>query len=246
MKKLFTLSLIFIALGRLSAQAPTMEIRNTADNSVVSTGNTFYKTTTALTGDVYIYTIKNISPSTQTFNFNKTDVLMNYIGTADSAYAYLCTGIYCYPSTMYTAAITLTTSEVMTLRFDFEEASVIGLSTVKYSIQNASSSETFSVTFKYNDIVGLNSPVSSNTIHSPVYPNPGSQAQFFKVNSTTEGSMTYSIQNALGQKVKEVTKNIISGENIVALDTEGLESGIYYLNVNQGEQQFCEKFVVIQ
>lgn len=39
--------------------------------------------------------------------------------------------------------------------------------------------------------------------------------------------MTYSIQNALGQKVKEVTKNIISGENIVALDTE--ETGVRHI-----------------
>lgn len=72
MKKLFTLSLIFIASGRLSAQAPTMEIRNTADNSVVSTGNTFIKQLQRLPAtSTRIYTIKNISPSTQTFNIQQ-------------------------------------------------------------------------------------------------------------------------------------------------------------------------------
>lgn len=68
---------------------------------------------------------------------------MNYIGTADSAYAYLCTGIYCYPSSVSPAAITLTTSEVITLRFDFEEASVIGLSTVKMRFQNPPAAKPF-------------------------------------------------------------------------------------------------------
>jgi Secretion system C-terminal sorting domain len=246
MKQLYTLSILLFFISGLNAQLTSFEIRDANNNTLITNGGIYYKSTTAYSNEVFIYTIKNITASSQTYNFTKIDVQMNKIGPADSAFAYFCTGILCFGSTTYTSNVTLTAGEVMTLRFDLEEASAAGLSIVKYGIKNANSSETFSVTFQYNNPLGLRDNFNLQFSSTGIYPNPGLDNLYLNIISKDPETIHYSIVNILGETVANASSSLEAGENVLKLDTELLESGIYYLRMFGQSQLPAQKFVVLK
>ena len=243
--KQFTILYICLLCSFLSySQTAGFEIRNTDKNTLVSNGSTFYRSTDVHSNEVYIFTIKNLSSASQTFNFFKTDVLMNHIGPADSAYAYFCTGVFCYGSTTYSAAVTLTANEVMTLRFDLDEASAIGLSTVKYDIQNASNTQSFTVTFKFNNPAGINETSNPLNQIGSVFPNPGNSLQTVNFTANHDSKLTYSVSTISGEIVFANSMDVVNGNNQLNIPSATLPSGLYFLTLQNGHELISKMFVV--
>lgn len=64
-----------------------------------------------------------------------------------------------------------------------------------------------------------------------IYPNPVKQGEQIYINIPDEVSATVTIYNITGQVIR--TENVANGGNIFSIETSGIESGIYFIIINQ-------------
>ena len=72
-----------------------------------------------------------------------------------------------------------------------------------------------------------------------VYPNPTSGN--FMIQFSNEANYTVSIIDVIGKEVFRVSSN---GSLLKQVDLSGFESGIYYINVNDGDSQITKNLVL--
>lgn len=98
------------------------------------------------------------------------------------------------------------------------------------------------------DTAGISSvgvtEVSKNESKISVYPNPANDYIQVGFESTTSGNITLSISNVLGENVAVFTNTLNNtGYNNISMDVSGLQSGIYFLNINENGKVKTQKFV---
>jgi hypothetical protein len=86
---------------------------------------------------------------------------------------------------------------------------------------------------------GINSDLS-------VYPNPGDGIFNIKLESLTESEALMVLTDELGKVVMKYTWSLFEGQNIRQLDLMNLTSGIYYVQVLQGDRLMTKKVVLMK
>jgi hypothetical protein len=129
---------------------------------------------------------------------------------------------------------------------DLTEASIVGESTVRYKFTNPSNAnETLSFTTKYNIPASLLSNNLTFESVSPIYPNPTNSKAFVTVNAINDvKDINLSVINALGSVVNTKHIELNKGKNVVQLDFEELNSGIYLISISNKESVITRKLTV--
>lgn len=77
-----------------------------------------------------------------------------------------------------------------------------------------------------------------------LYPNPAKGTVRFQYNSSINETVTISVFNSMGERVKVRNRIFIKGQNIEVIDLSKFTSGQYYLQV-KGTKTFMKKFMLI-
>lgn len=244
MKKIYLLGLtLFSGITCLNAQ---IVVRNTDDGSTIPNGSTYYKSTTAGYTEQVDFEFKNTSSSAKNYHVKRYDLLVNKVSATDSAEAYYCTGLNCYPATTTITPnpVALGANSTEALKLYLTEASVVGQSAIKYEIYDINNpSDMTSFTIKYNNPLSVKAMDNMVTI-SDVYPNPVSSKAFINLNSAVAVGGNVSITNSLGSVVYTKTVDILQGKNTVSLETDNLASGVYFITIQARNQRIVKKFYI--
>ncbi len=246
MKKLllFVFSLM-IGLANFNAQTSIQLTNNSTSNPI--TNNSVILEDVATGGQSHVYLqLKNISSSSVTYAVKKTEIVIN-----SGADAYFCWGGQCFPSsttvTPVANYVTLTAGEVYAPQsFYYDENATEGYSEVQYelyNINNANDAITF--TFKFNpNLLSVRDNGNLLTSISDVYPNPSASKAQIMVNSKINTNTSVSIINALGSVISVKNIELSAGKNSIHLDSENLNSGIYFATISSGNTKIVKKFTV--
>jgi hypothetical protein len=77
-----------------------------------------------------------------------------------------------------------------------------------------------------------------------VYPNPASTSLQLQFRSTVEGQGTYAVYDLMGRMVQSGNLILAASEQVTSLSTEGMENGLYLVEVRHGEQTLSKTFEV--
>ncbi|ALI98493.1 glycosyl hydrolase [Rufibacter tibetensis] len=95
----------------------------------------------------------------------------------------------------------------------------------------------------YRSVTGID--LENTFTHLSVYPNPANSGQLtIRITVTSPVKATFTLFNATGAKVAEVSKQFTSGANQVQIPLKNFPNGIYVLSIQKGAEQICRKVVV--
>lgn len=77
-------------------------------------------------------------------------------------------------------------------------------------------------------------------------PNPVNGIAYAEFNSESTGNVTVSVVNSLGQVVRSFTHNGAAGKQKVAVNTEGLSSGMYIVNIELAKGQSLHARILVK
>jgi hypothetical protein len=92
-------------------------------------------------------------------------------------------------------------------------------------------------------IIGISENTVSENMLS-VYPNPG--ASFVNVSFTLQNQSDVKLQliDVAGKLIREINPSAMKGENMVTMDLEGIESGIYFLRLETATSTETKKIII--
>jgi len=248
MKKNYIFVFILFAFCSLSvlSQSVTFQVTDVSNGTgVIANNSVFYRNTTASSMVDHTFEIKNISAVTQTISVRRYDDVVNTVSVSDKAEANFCTGTTCYGTSVMTSVMTLTTNQIVIFKADLIEASAVGLSEIRYKFSNPNNgSEAITTTIKYNHPLSVNESSLIFTNISNVYPNPSSSKSFISLTVSKTELASVSIINALGATVSSKSVELNNGKNVVSLDSENLNSGIYFVTITSGGQKITKKITI--
>jgi hypothetical protein len=247
MKKLLLIaSSLLIGLTNLNAQT-SIELTNNSTGDPITNNIVFTEeVTTGGQSHVYIQ-LKNISSSTVVYGVKKYDITINAGGDA-----YFCWGGQCFPTTTtITPAInqvTLTAGQTYAPQsFYYDETISEGYTEVKYEVYDVNNtSDAVTFTFKFNPtLASVKDNGSLFSSISDVYPNPSvNKAQIIVNSKVNNNNASISITNALGSIVSVKNIELSAGKNTIHLDSENLNSGIYFATISSGNNKIVKKFTI--
>jgi hypothetical protein len=247
MKKLLLIaSTLFIGLTNINAQSSIQLTNNSTGDPI--TNNIVFLEDVATGGQSHVYIeLKNISSSSVTYAVKKYDITINPGGDA-----YFCWGGQCFPtSTTVTPLanyVTLTAGQTYAPQsFYYDETISEGYTEVKYEVYDVNNtSDAVSFTFKFNPtLASVKDNGSLFTSISDVYPNPSvNKAQIIVNSKVNTNNASISITNALGSIVSVKNIELSAGKNNIHLDSENLNSGIYFATISSGNNKIVKKFTV--
>ena len=247
MRRLYIFVFIFIVVT-ISSQNVTFTVNSTSTgNSPVVNNDVFYRTTTASSNIKHYFEIKNTSAASQTFSVRRYDDLLNVVtAVTDEASAYFCTGLTCYPASITDGTFVLGAGQNISLTTDLDEASVVGQSNIRYFISNFNApSDALTVSIQYNGPLSVKESLSYFTNSSGAYPNPATSKVFIDVNAGMDlNNVQVNVLNLLGAAVSSKQINLDKGKNKIAIETENLESGIYFVAVIKGNSRITKKITL--
>lgn len=252
MKKIY-LVILAIFSGILVSNAQSIKVTRNSDGAIINDNDVMYVSATAggLPAETD-FTFKNIGASTKSFKVKRTDMQLNKVNvsTGDTAEPYFCTGLNCYPSTttITPSAITLTVNGTESLITYLQEASVEGISTVKYEVFDvANTSDKLTFTISYNNPLSVKNNSAIFSYVSDVFPNPANNRAQLIVNSSSNSlNNSLTITNTLGAIVSTKSIALNTGKNVISLDIENLNNGIYFATLINGSTKIVKKFTITQ
>lgn len=254
MKKFYLLSLTFF-LSVCATKAQNFQIIDNNTGNPLSSNAIILEDVAAGNQSHLYFSIKNLSSSSVTYGLYKTDVAINP-GTDAGADAYFCFAGQCYPSTTYTSPTHVTvgagqfSASVDNIQaYLDEDAYTAGYSEIRYTVYDFNNpSDNFSFTIKYNPtLMSVHENVNVLTYVSNIFPNPSVDKAQIILNSRTEVShATVTITNALGSIVSVKNISLTTGKNNIILNTEGLNSGLYFATIKTNQHQKITKRFTIE
>ncbi|MDI1356232.1 MAG: T9SS type A sorting domain-containing protein [bacterium] len=256
MKKSF-LFLVLAASFKFSAQTSiALSVQSTS--AAIPASSTLSTTTVPLQKNTITVDVKNTSAVTHTYDVKRYDVVINMKGRGDSAVANFCFATLCTGKEVTLSLVPLilkagesastdTSADYNMLDADLIEASALGFSSVKYTVfESNNHNDSVQFTIKYNAnlmLTGLKE-LSQNLSSFGVFPNPAKGNTTISFMSNKENTANIFVVNTIGQTVisKEVT--LVSGKNSVPLDLQGLPSGVYFVQVKDGEINLSKKLII--
>jgi hypothetical protein len=239
-----SISLFFVSFGAIAQSS--IEVKDLgAGAAIVSNGANIVDYTISKLVTSRLFEIKNTSSSTKTLTVARYDEILNTITPTDKAHAYFCLGTNCFTPTTFTASVVLLANQTTTLTTDLEEASSMGLSHVRYKTYvMGNSSDSLSLTLRYNGVVSVKNQGNLIQTISDVYPNPSSSKAFVTINVGFPLDVKVTIINSLGAVISTKTTELQSGKNTLSLDCESLPTGLYFVSINHGSQVITKKITV--
>ncbi|MCX6182399.1 MAG: T9SS type A sorting domain-containing protein, partial [Bacteroidetes bacterium] len=123
--------------------------------------------------------------------------------------------------------------------------SVVGTKTISLSLNEGASisSKSNYITVNKCDIA-----VESVDFHSSVilYPNPSNDVVNLKLYVEEKSVFSITITNALSQLIYSDKQTLGNGETILPISLSDLENGVYFLNVQKGNESVVKQFVVLK
>lgn len=247
-KFLFSATIIVFNLFNGFAQV-SLEISNYSTGAIISNNAVISETVMAGGQSHTSIKVKNIGTGTKIYGITRTDITMN-----PGSVAYFCFAGQCYTPVVFSSPasnqLTLTTgqSDLTGVLYYDENATLAGYSEVKYKVFDINNiSDNIVFTFKFNSIV---SSIKENNFGlasvSDVYPNPSTGSNS-KINITSNASINdveVKITNALGSVVSSRKVDLNSGKNIIELDNDSLNSGIYFVSISSTNHKIVKRFTI--
>ena len=255
MKKIIILALATFSLNVTSQTSIQLtNITNTNSPVIVSANSDVLVTTHAYQTKDVTFDIKNISSTTSnTYVVKRYDMLLN-ITSLDTAKAHFCFagscfGVDTYVSPTLSLIPNQSTSEIPGPNFildaELDEASVVGLSHVKYTIMNiVTHSDSLQFTVKYNsNPTGIKETNGTNSSFE-IFPNPAKEIASILINAPKNHESKLVLFNSLGEIVYQKDLSITEGKNKVDINIETLSSGVYFANIKTGGTTISKKLIV--
>ena len=235
-----------LLLSSLSVISQSTFELTTETDILVNTNDIYYYSTSAGSSSDGHFDVKNISATTQTFTVRKYEDLINTVSPTDMAEASFCTGLNCYPPTVTNAVMILSPNQEILFKPSLQEASVTGVSQIRYKFTNANnSSEEITITLKYANIVSLAKNKLDLFNELSIFPNPASSKSALILNASSEISQaTISIVNSLGAEVMSKPTNLKIGKNTIPLCVEDLSEGLYFISISSTGKSITKKLIV--
>lgn len=245
MKKIYLV--LFIALSAFANAQTALEIKNEDNgNAIVLNGAVFSRSIAPFATVTNHFLVKNVSASTKTIAVRRFDNTLNTIGMGDKASAYFCVGTFCYaPQLSFTVEV-VAAGATFSLQPKLDEASASGESNITYEVfDNGNPTDLISMEFRYNTPVSVKENNGYFSSVSSVYPNPANAKAFVDVNANTElNAISIKVYNSLGSVVNDKKVNLSKGKNTVAIDTENLNSGIYFVSIGNDNSRIVKKITI--
>lgn len=256
MKKTYSLVFAFIFTSfAIFAQSSLLVTNVSAGSSTITNGMVIYRSVGAGIADQLDINIQNLSSSTKSYKMRMYYDLRHIVAPGDSSNPYFCFGGLCHIPNVFISAKTETlapgqdaVSNTHPISVHYDEASIVGVSSIRYKIYdlNNSSADFMEFTVKYNDPV---TSIKTNTALflnvSDVYPNPSNNKAFITVNTATDvNSAILSITNSLGSIVSLKNIELSVGKNVISLDVESLSPGIYFTTITSGNSKTVKKIII--
>jgi hypothetical protein len=96
---------------------------------------------------------------------------------------------------------------------------------------------------EFNTWIGITSP-NAEVASFNAYPNPASDVVNVSLNMVNNGKASIALVNAIGQQVFVENRELVSGSNLIRLNTSELPSGIYLVVVTTASGNVTSKIVV--
>lgn len=248
MKKIYISTVAFL-ISALGLTGQNFQLINNQNSAIISTGDIVINQTIPDQTATHHFLMKNTSAVTRTVAIRKTIVALNAPPAEDPALAYFCTGELCYDASTMNVSINLAAGDTMTFTTDLDEAIIAGYSEVnyKFSARGPADTTTFDFNMKYNPSpTGISKNTSVLSGLSSIFPNPTTGNAFMNLNSDREISgVQVSIINSLGARVYSKEVNLSNGKNIITLETDNLNAGIYFVSVRYGSTLVTKKLTVL-
>ncbi|MCF0206067.1 MAG: T9SS type A sorting domain-containing protein [Bacteroidales bacterium] len=74
-------------------------------------------------------------------------------------------------------------------------------------------------------IININTPIVVEELN--IYPNPANETAFLNINLAESCNVSILVFNSNGQVVKEISEDLMSGENYIQINTSPLQNGFY-------------------
>ena len=246
-KHLLSISMVLVAF--IAKAQTSITVTDISTGAVISNSATIYATTTVGgIPDERDFTVKNISGGTINYHVRRTDILLNKISSSDSAVAYFCFGTACFPATttITPSPVPIASNGTQSLKTYLEEATISGLSRVKYQVFNSSNvNDIFTFTIFYNSPVNVKEIADVLESVSDVFPNPSTNKAQLIINSNVNTvNVIVTLTNALGSIVSTKNVDLVNGKNAILLDTENLNTGIYFATISTSNTKIVKKFTI--
>lgn len=255
MKKnlLILLSGLCLSLG-LSGQNAFRILDHDNGGAIINNGATFSHSVAATATHSHELIVENTSAATVTVNLRRFDDLLNtVVSGSDEAAAFFCVGASigssggCLPPTVTSAVMAIAPGGTVSLSADITEASLQGKSTIRYRLVNAAvASESISITFKYNEFVGVNEIERQVATISEAYPNPNAfNRAFIDIASKSDAAVQVQLVGLLGNTISKKTEVLSEGKNKIAVDLSGLTSGVYFVTLSDKKGTIATKRIIV-
>lgn len=255
MKKAFLVIATALSINLLAQ--PTMVVTQvTGGSSIVSPSANIYVATTAGGNVQLVFDIKNTSSTAKTYNVKRYDMSLHATSSA-TAVAYYCFGGNCYGDMTYVCPNPVTlqgnqatsqlTGSYFMLTTDLDEANTVGLSVVKYKIYNVNAvADSMMFTINYNGVnpaTGLS--VSEKDVNSmDIFPNPSNGDATLRISSSKSFDSKLIVFNSIGEAVITKAVSVTEGKNKIALNTDNLSAGVYFVSLQTGEKTLTRKLII--
>ncbi|MEL7533343.1 MAG: T9SS type A sorting domain-containing protein, partial [Bacteroidota bacterium] len=101
--------------------------------------------------------------------------------------------------------------------------------------------------FSYSDAVRVDYNLAEDIRLSPAYPDPFAERTNLDLELASDQNVSLRLMNALGQEVSREEKGkLAAGRHVLSVSANGLSNGIYYLNVQVGNQAFQQRVMVLK
>lgn len=248
MRNFLLLASLLFTCGLTVYGQSSLLVTNEATGLPVSNGGIIYRSTAVGIEDLLDINVKNTSGSTKAYKFRRFDDVLN-----SGADAYFCVQ-QCYtPATMISpTSLTLTSNQdAISIgvhpSFHLLENTAVGQSDIRYHIYDEAdpSGDLFVLTVKYNNPASVKQAANSYFSVSETFPNPSSSKSFINITAqeATNG-LKLSIMNSLGAVVSFKLVDLTPGKNTITIDTENLSSGIYIVNIGNGQSRIVRKMTI--
>ena len=265
MKKLFTLSALFIATflnSQSSLNVWALTPDQSATTTAVSNGDTLYYTVTSNTTLTVFFQFQNMSASTHSYSVRRTDIVLNKVA---GSHAFFCFGDIgtCFPAsqTLSSDYTTLGPGQATSqnsgppfhadthLSTDMQDSVTATYAVIKYKLFNVTAGEsgpdTLSFIIIYNPTLsGINENKTVLKNVSEIYPNPATNQADITVVLTDESAVKVQVYNSLGSVVYSGAEQRMTGKNKIALDCNNFNSGLYFITVTAGNSKVTKRLVV--
>jgi hypothetical protein len=214
--------------------------------SATFAANTIFNlSTTANTiGVHHDFQITNISANPIVVTVRKYETLLNTVSMSDKAAAYFCFDGACYTPDKISATISIGAGASFSFIPKLDEATQVGLSEIGYNV-SVNGANNFSLTLKYNAPASVKENSNYFSAASNIYPNPAAAKAFFEVSVPNDlQGAGVKVFNSLGSAVIAKNINLAKGKNNIALDTENLPDGIYFVNLAYGQSSVTKRMII--